>query len=71
MGKFNESKDSESRVRKPYNYISANKLLWTVSYTYVGNVNMHLQQEALMEKCSVNKGVPQKAVMHCTAIFLW
>ena len=29
---------------------------------------MHLQQKALSEKCSVNKGVLQKSVMHCPAI---
>ena len=31
---------------------------------------MHLQQETLTEKCSINKGVQQKAVMHWTAMFL-
>ena len=37
---------------------------------YVGNINMHLKQNAFIERCSVNKGVLQKAVMHCTAMFL-
>ena len=40
----------------------------TIRYTYVGDIIMHLQQKALIEKCSINKGVLQKAVMHCTAI---
>ena len=31
---------------------------------------MHLQQKALIEKCSVNTGVLQKAVTHCTSMFL-
>ena len=31
---------------------------------------MHLQQKALIDQCSVNKGVLQKVVMHCTAMFL-
>ena len=36
----------------------------------VGDINMHLQQKTLIEKCSVNKGVLQKSIMHCTVIFL-
>ena len=31
---------------------------------------MHLQQKAFIEKCFVNKSVLQKAVIHCTAMFL-
>ena len=31
---------------------------------------MHLQQKAVIEKCSVNKDVLQQAVIHCTALFL-
>ena len=31
---------------------------------------MHLQQKVLIEKCSVNKGVLQKSVTYCAAIFL-
>ena len=31
---------------------------------------MHLQQKALIEKCSVIKGVQEKSVMHYTVIFL-
>ena len=32
-------------------------------------MNIHLQQKAYIEKF-VNKGVLQKAIMHCTAMFL-
>ena len=43
-----------------------NKPLRTISYAYVGNINMHLQQVAFIEKCSINNGVLQKSVMHYT-----
>ena len=31
---------------------------------------MHSKPEALIEKYSINKGVLQKAVIQCTAVFL-
>ena len=57
-------------VGKTENYVSVNKLPCTTRQPYVGDRNMHLQQIALIEKCSVNKDVLKKSVIHCTAIFL-
>ena len=71
-GKFKRSKDSVSRVGKTIDSnVSVKKLSWTIRHIYVENINMHLQQKALIDQCSVNKGVLQKVVMHCTAMFLW
>ena len=55
---------------KTENYVSVCKLPCTIKHIYVGNINIHLQQKAFIEKCFVNKSVLQKAVIHCTAMFL-
>ena len=47
--KCNEGKDFVDRVRKTDNYVSVNKLLGNLRYKYVGKINMHLQEEALIE----------------------
>ena len=39
-------------------------------HTFVGNINMYLQQKALIEKYLLNKRFLQKAFMHCTAVFM-
>ena len=70
-GKFKRSKDSVNRVGKTLdNCVYVNKLSWTIRHTCDGNINMHLQQKVVTEKCYVNKGVLQKSGMHCTAMFL-
>ena len=48
-----------------------NKLSGTIRHADVADINIHLEQKTLIEKCSVNKGVLKKAVMHCTAMLLW
>ena len=56
------------QVGKTENYVSVNKLPCTTRQPYVGDRNMHLQQKALIEKCSVNKDVRSEKIcyaLHC------
>lgn len=59
MGKFKRSKDFEKQTTMP-----------VLRHTFVGNINMYLQQKALIEKYLLNKRFLQKAFMHCTAVFM-
>ena len=69
LDKLKNVKQCCQKVRKTENYISVKNCLEQLG-THVGDINMHLQQKALIEECSVNKVVLQKSVIHCTAIFL-
>ena len=71
IGPFKGSKDCQQGRENIRQLCQWEQLSWAIRHIYVGNINIHLHQKALIEKCSVNKGVLQKAVMLCTMFQWW